>query len=313
VSPKLTRRQLQRSRHLERELRSAAALGNYDAAQRQVLELQEILRTADDARLVKAKVWLFEAALQAGHLNIASSGFVGIRSKTSRAARLHLEATAMLAICYLRQKDLGKAAPLITEVLRNRSIHSQARRKKFLREAVARFEEEGLLGALAGHRSRDLDIDEIQQVAAELVRTKNEDEILFEMGKALPPESVAFLLRVDGAAKAQLSNKEILYLPGEQQIMEKAELGRTTFRSFKRVLWRSLCDPNSDVYKAWYCGGLSLVLDRRYLVAAVTAALAHLSIGLKALIVSAVALVMKFGLEVYCDRFKPDFLMESRA
>jgi hypothetical protein len=45
---------------------------------------------------------------------------------------------------------------------------------------------------------------------------------------------------------------------------------------------------------------------------AVAAALVHMGIGIKALAVSAVALIMKFGIEVYCDRFRPEFIMEVR-
>jgi hypothetical protein len=41
--------------------------------------------------------------------------------------------------------------------------------------------------------------------------------------------------------------------------------------------------------------------------------LLHLGIGIKALAVSAVALIMKFGIEIYCERFKPDFIVEARA
>jgi hypothetical protein len=178
---------------------------------------------------------------------------------------------------------------------------------------VSRFEEEGLLGALVEQQPGRLDAGEIQDLAAVLVRTKNEDEILFEMGKTLPPESIAFLLKVDTMAKRGLTRKEILYLPGEAQIMEKAELGRAVFRSFKRVLWNSLCNPDSDIYKAWFSGGLNLVLQRKYLGTAVALMLMNLGIGIKALAVSAVALIMKFGIEVYCDRFKPDFIMEARV
>ena len=112
---------------------------------------------------------------------------------------------------------------------------------------VARFEEEGLLGALAKHQAERLDPGEIENLAAQLIRTKSEDEILYQIGDALPPESIAFLLKVDSIAKRGLTAKEVLYLPGEAQILEKAELGRTVFRSFKRVLWNSLCDPQSGV------------------------------------------------------------------
>jgi hypothetical protein len=182
-----------------------------------------------------------------------------------------------------------------------------------LRDTVSRFEEEGLLGALVGQQPDRLDAAEIQDLASILVRTRNEDEILFEMGNALPPASIAFLLKVDTMAKHGLSKKEILYLPGEAQIMEKAELGRTVFRSFRRVLWSSLCNPESDIYKAWFSAGLNFVLERRYLGSAVALTLMNLGIGIKALAVSAVALVMKFGIEVYCERFRPDFIMQSRG
>jgi hypothetical protein len=132
------------------------------------------------------------------------------------------------------------------------------------------------------------------------------------MGSALPPESLAFLLKVDSMAKRGLKRKELLYLPGEAQIMEKAELGRTTFRSFKGVLWNSLCKPESDIYKAWFSAGLNCVLERKYLGVAVGTVLLNLGIGIKALAVSAVALIMKFGIEVYCVRYKPDFIIEAR-
>jgi len=261
---------------------------------------------------MQSKVWLFEAAMEAAHTDIAISGFVGIREKTSKGTRLHLEATALLAICYLRQKKLSRAEPLVAEVLKSRNIKSESGRRRFLRVAVSRFEEEGLLGTLMGQQPSRLDPGEIEDLAAVLVRTKNEDEILFEMGNALPPESAAFLLKVDTMAKRCLTKKEVLYLPGEAQIMAKAELGRTVFRSFKRVLWNSLCNPESDIYKAWFCAGINRVLERKYIGLAVTAALLHLGIGIEALAVSAVALIMKFGIEVYCDRYRPDFIMEAR-
>jgi hypothetical protein len=123
---------------------------------------------------------------------------------------------------------------------------------------------------------------------------------------------VTFVLKVDAIAKHGLTAKEIRYLPGASEIGARAELGRTAFRSFKRVLWRSLCDPEGEIYKAWYSQGLVCVLDRRYFAIAVSAMLIDLGIGIKALAVSVTALIIKFGLEVYCDRFRPDFVTEGR-
>jgi len=44
----------------------------------------------------------------------------------------------------------------------------------------------------------------------------------------------------------------------------------------------------------------------------VTACLIHLGIGMKMIAASIIALIMKFGIEVYCDRYKPISLMEIR-
>jgi hypothetical protein len=206
-----------------------------------------------------SKLWLFEAAIGKGDLNFAVQGLMGIRGKAAKNTRLHLEATALLAICSLRQRNLREAAPLIAEVLRSKKIRSERSRRQFLRGLVARFEEEGLLAALGARQPEQLDPVEIQELAAGLVKSKNEDEIFAEMGHAVPRESVDFLLKVDKLAKSALTSKEALYLPGEALLVEKAQLGRTLFASIKRVLWNSLCDPQSDIYKAWF-GGLSVFL-----------------------------------------------------
>jgi hypothetical protein len=110
--PRLTLEQLQKLHELEPLLQAAAKRGDYESAQRHAFDIQDPLRTSGhETRLMQAKVWLFEAAMEAGHLNVALPGFVGIRERMSKGTRLHLEATAALAICYLRQKKLAQAEP----------------------------------------------------------------------------------------------------------------------------------------------------------------------------------------------------------
>jgi hypothetical protein len=261
---------------------------------------------------MQSKTWVFEAAMDAGHLAIAEAGFIGIRAKTSPRTRVNLEATALLAICYLRQKRLGQAEPLIAEVLTSHNIKSQARKRRFLRLIVRRFEEEGLLSALQRHSSGPLDPSDIQQEAGLLVQTKTEDEILANMGDALPYEAIEFLLKIDAAVKRRLTARELRYLPTTGDIQRRSELGRTLFGSLKHVMWRALCDPESEVYRVWFGEGLKIVLDRKYFAAAVVTTLLGLGIGIKALAVSATALLIKLGLEVYCDRFRPDAVMSGR-
>jgi hypothetical protein len=122
---------------------------------------------------------------------------------------------------------------------------------------------------------------------------------------------VAFLLRIDAAAKRQLPANEVRYLPVAADIVRDSQLGRTVFGSFKIVLWRSLCDPRSEICQAWFTEGLGVVLNR-YFATAVSAMFLGLGIGVKALAVSATALVIKLGLETYCIRFKPDGIMDAR-
>ncbi len=94
--------------------------------------------------------------------------------------------------------------------------------------------------------------------------------------------------------------------------MNREKVGKTVFSSVKRVLYNSLCDPKSDIYQTWFTNGMKAVLDKKYISAAVIAALSGLGIGIRALAISVVALIIKFGIEVYCEKFKPQNLMELR-
>jgi hypothetical protein len=145
------------------------------------------------------------------------------------------------------------------------------------------------------------------------VRTSTEDEILADLGSKLPEEVVRRLLNLDEIARKALPEHEIRYLPKPKELATEGAVGKSVFAAFRTVLYRSLCDPQSDVYKAWFSQGLGVVLDKKYIATAVTAAMANLGIGLKALAVSAVALVIKFGIEVFCEKAKPMEVMSIRA
>ena len=312
--PKLSETQKRRLATLEPALRNAVRLGDYQTAKQVTLDIQDLLRpTGHVTRLMQAKNWLFEAAMEAGQIEIAVSGFEGIRQRVSPRTRIYLEATALLAICRIRQRDLSRAEPLMSEVLKNDTvITSEKRRRQFRVRVIARFEQEGVLAALSGRGDDRLLPDEIEKEAAEAVRTKTDDEIFADLGRALPAATVAFLLKVDQLARRQLAPEDLKYLPTSQDLIKQSELGRTTFQSAKRVLWRSLCDPKSDIYQTWFNSGLSAVLNKRFVSSCVIAALTGFGIAIKGLVVSFVALIIKFGIEVYCDRFKPEGVMIAR-
>lgn len=313
--PKLTEIQKRRLKVLEPNLRNAVRLGDYTLAKQIAHEIQEVLRkSGHETRLMQAKNWLFEAAMEAGNVQIAITGLTGVRKKCNPQTRAYLEATALLAICHIREGSIPTAEPLIAQVLeKSKYIHSERRRRQFKRRMIQRFEEEVTLAALKNSGDEALDIDQIQKEAGVLVQTKTEDDILSDFGRHLPRRVINDLLRIHAFTGRQLPFEERKLLPSPEEITREKELGRTVFTSFKRVLWRSLCDPESDIYKAWFHNGLSVVLDKKFLGAAITAVMSGLNIGIKALAVSATALVIKMGIETYCEVFRPKGLMIDRS
>lgn len=104
-NPKLSDEQRAKLAILEPMLMLAATARDYEKAKDITLRIQNILRpTGHEMRLMQAKNRLFEIAMESGNINIAISGFTGIRQKVSKRTRLYLEATTLLAICYLRKQ-----------------------------------------------------------------------------------------------------------------------------------------------------------------------------------------------------------------
>ncbi len=86
-------------------------------------DLQQVLRTLNKmTRLVELKNQLFELALEEQEYDFAIDGFLSNRILVSNTTRLHLEATALLAIAYLRRTEIEKAKPFIKEVLENDKV-----------------------------------------------------------------------------------------------------------------------------------------------------------------------------------------------
>jgi hypothetical protein len=311
----LTDEQKEVLRRLEPALMEAAVIGDYGQAKELVTRIQNLLRpTGHETRLMEAKNWFFEAALATGRLQEAKIGFIGVRQKTSKRTRVNLEATALLAICYIREGNLRDAEPLMAEVLNNdKNIKSDNRRREFRRSVIQRFDEEGALTGLQSGKTEELDVSEVNARAIELVRSQTEDQIYANLADSLPPEVVSYLLKVDMLARKLLPSVEVKYLPPPPDAKDKRRIGRTVVSSIRRVIWRSLCDPESEIYKLWSTKSLELLFDRKYLTAAVVTTLSGMSIGYTLLAASTVALVMKLGIEIYCDRFRPDGIMAART
>ncbi|MEX1026695.1 MAG: hypothetical protein WD049_01620 [Candidatus Paceibacterota bacterium] len=309
--PTLTDEQKKRLRILEPALRNAARLGDYGTATRITADIQRLLRpTGHETRLMQAKNWLFQAAMLAGKIETAAIGLEGVRKKTNARTRVNLEATALLAVCRLRQEKIEEAKPLMRDTLENLDwISSESRRRQFRQRIIQLFDEETALAALRGHGHERLTPETLQDEAGALVQQMSEDGLLFELGDAIPEEVVFKILEIDEYARKLIPEHEVRYLPDPEALRKRKEIGRTVFSAIKVTLYRSICDPESEVYKAWYANGIQVVLDKKYISAAVVAALHGLGIGIKAIAVSAIALVIRFGVDVYCEKFKPDSAM----
>lgn len=189
------------------------------------------------------------------------------------------------------------------------NIKSEERRRLFVRKVVNRFEEECTFYSLRKSHGECLTPEDIQVKAGELLSVFTEDELFDQLGRNAPKETISLLLKIDCMARKQLLPAEIKYLPEPQSIEKNSYVGKTMFSSVKRVVWRSLCDKNSEVYKVWHDGGIKMLLNKYSIGIAITEALVSNGINVGHLTVIITALVIRFGIDVYCDRYKPEDIM----
>jgi hypothetical protein len=314
--PNLTDEQKRRLGRLEPVLRDAARRGDYETAKRVTADIQEVLRaTGHETRLMQAKNWLFEAALEAGKVaSVAIPGFVGVRAKTRPATRVYLEATALLAICHLRENDFESAVPFISEsVRREMNISSPQRRAQFRRRMIDRFESEWVLATLRVTRPFEAaDPSAVEDEAGRLLATQTEEEMPEALGRSVPLEVVERIYRVYDLARSQVPPAEQKYLPSPKDRRKQKEVGRTVLEAGKLVVWRSLCDPTNDVYKLWFESGVQAVVNKKVVGTAVVLALGGLTIGWYTLAATIAAMIFKMGLDVFCEVTRPEGLMIGR-
>jgi hypothetical protein len=299
----------------EPRLRTAARKGDYAGAKRAIRHIQEALRpTAHETRLQQAKNWLFEAAMESGNITTAISGFIGVREKTRPTTRVYLEATALLAICHLRRNDFSSAEPLMAEALRkDGNISSLKRRAQFRRRMIDRFETEWVISTLRAEAQFEaLDPKAVESEVGKAVMTQSEDDLYESAGRAIPPQIVERIFRVYDFARNQVPPAEQQYLPSPKERRRQKEVGKTVVGAVKQVMWKSLCDPDNEIYKQWHKNGLDAVLDKKILWPAVVLACGGVGFARMAVVTAVTALMIKFGIDVFCEWSKPEPLMIAR-
>jgi hypothetical protein len=304
---------LKQLRPLELGLQRAVRGGDVAAAEEALKRIQALLSPYGfHHRLLESRLWYFEGLLDANHVSVAESGFVGIRKRASRHTRLHIEASFFLAICYLRQKETQKAKSLIRQVLAElNKIQSAETRQLFQKRIIERLEEEAILTHLIGADEGPLREKEIHEHAIKLIQSKSEDEILELLARNIPQPAFALLLDVRDDAILQLPTPDRKLLPASGKPTPVLRIGQRTFAVLKRIGWKTLCDSNSPLFKLW-SKKMPEVYSAAYFAGAVTKSFSDWRIGLPLLAAGVVAIAMKYSAQEFCECARPEWVMETR-
>ena len=188
------------------------------------------------------------------------------------------------------------------------NIKSPTRREQFHKRLIERLEEESILVGLVDQSGQPLELNEVNDQAVKLVMTKSENQIYLEMGRAIPQKSVDILADIRDTYTYRLPAPDRKMLPPPIAGDNKEALGKRASSALKRVAWRAICSPDSEIYKAW-SQGLSIVYDKKYIAGAIVASFNSVNISVVMIAASAAALAIKFGAEVFCETFSPKSMM----
>lgn len=224
--------------------------------------------------------------------------------------RLRIEAHALLAVVYIRNREFQNAKIHIQKTIQNISnIKSKNRRKIFYEKIILRFEEESILSGAKLDFQPHFDIDEIQKKAIELVRTENEESLLSLIGNSLPESSLNYLNDIRTTTLLQIPYDERLALPPPEKPLPSSIVGKRACSALKLVLWRTLCDKNDELYKGW-SGNVAIFYKKPTLALAVSASFAEAKIGSTLLVAGIVAFLFRIGCNAFCEGFAPNEIMK---
>jgi hypothetical protein len=309
---KLSEAHLAVLRPLEAELKRAVAAGDPDGAIDAASKIQPLFDfDRSHHRLLKAKLWVFESCVDANRLPYAERGLIGVRNRASSTTRLSLEAGALLAVVFLRQKKTSDAKKLIREVIENiNNITSDRTRHQFQKRLIERIEEECILAELIGTEDGPMDANEIQDKAVLLLERNSDEELLKLIGNTVPVASVTLLSDVRSYSIARLPPPDRKLLPYPEKVQEPKSIGKAAFAILRRIAWKTVCKKDSPVYKMW-SKKIPEVFNQGYFSAAILSTFGDFRIGLPLLASGVTALVMKYSAEEFCELAKPKGLMIS--
>lgn len=312
MTTKLHEYVLQQLKILEPKLRLAAKYGKFNEAEKITKEIQQLF--PDDRnhhRLLQAKNWFFQSALEDNQISYAIRGFESIRLRANDNTRTYLEATILLGICHLRGNQIDLAKKYIREaILKINNVKSNERRHQLQKRIIQRIEYECLLGQLKTKDGEYLETKELHEKAIIMLQNKSDQEIFSIVGTNIP-KTALFLTE-------NIKDYSIKLLPvGDQKLLtppasvSTTEFGKKVIETVKRAGWRTVCDSDSEIYHLWK-KQVPDVFNKGYFASAIAATCMKFSIGLPILATGVVAVLMKYGAEEFCDRYQPlDIMIEK--
>lgn len=307
---KLTEWQLAEIKPLERELRKAVQQAESEVAVEIAGKIQNLFPyDRKHHRLLRAKLWAYEACLDANRLTYAEAGLIGIRKLSEPNTRLYLEATSLLAVCLLRQKKTSDSKRFISEAISKiNNITSERTRHQFQKRLIERIEEECILAELIGAGEKELNIQEVEAKAIFLIQRNTDDEIFKLIGNSIPILSISLLSDVRTYSIKQLPAPDRKLLPSHEKVEDPKHIGRITFAILRRVAWKTFCKPSSPIHKLW-ANRVPKIFNEGYFSAAVVSTLGDFRIGIPIIASGLAALIMRYSAEEFCELAKPKGLM----
>ncbi|MCI5195405.1 MAG: hypothetical protein D3919_04090 [Candidatus Electrothrix sp. AW5] len=312
MSKKLPEDTLVKLRELEPKLIAASKYGKFAESKSLMTEIQRLfLSDRDHHRLLQAKNWYFQAALEDNQIDYAKRGFESIRIRANSNTRIYLEATTLLGICFLRKREIEKAKEYIRETILNiNNIKSDNRRTQLQKRIIERIEFECILGQLQEQSPQAMKPAEIQRKAIELLNSKSDQEIFGMIGNSLPQSSLELTHHIkDYSVKLlPVGDQKLLAPPKTLSIIE---FGRKVVETVKRAGWRAICDEKSELYHLWQ-KQVPEFFNKGYFASAIAVTCAKFSIGASVLAIGVTAILMKYTATEFCSKYKPIDIMIGR-
>ena len=240
---RLTKEQKDKLHKLEADLTLAMMSHNFSRAINAINEAHRLLKPlGQNCRLAVIKCRYCEFLINEQKEQDAILTLNGIRQILNKTTRGYLEATALLAICHLRQGEIVTAKTLMKEVLSNDSvIKSDFQRRQFQKIIIQRFDEETVLANLkVDWITEKIDAQKLVNDSGELLYKSggNEDSLHEMIGEQTPVKVKQMLYEIEVYSQKQLPHKDTLMLPSPDRFQKNRETGKIVGDAIKKSLHR---------------------------------------------------------------------------